>query len=255
MIRYFDINKPGYSIKCKLYCEQIRDIEHIVVFLHGFGGHKDNKAAEHFAAAAMSKFKKMAVLAFDWPCHGTDVRKSLTLEDCTTYLTFVLKYIHEELQVEDICAYATSFGAYLTLKYLHEKGNPFRKIAFRGPAVGMYDAMSHRIMSEENMKLLERGKEALVGFDRKVKVNQILVDELRDTDVRSMEFLDYADDILVIQGMKDEVLDYKEVQRFCDDNVIECILIDGADHRFQDQQKLKLAHSHIIQFFSEKAVV
>ncbi|MDO4632398.1 MAG: alpha/beta hydrolase [Eubacteriales bacterium] len=252
MERYFDINKPGYSIKCKLYCEQIREIQHVVVFLHGFGGHKDNKTAARFAEAAMSKFKKMAVLAFDWPCHGSDVRKKLTLEDCGIYLDYVLEYIREELHVTDICAYATSFGGYLTLKYLHEKGNPFRKIAFRCPAVMMYDAMSNRIMTEENRRLLEKGKEAQVGFDRTVKVDQDFVNELREQDVREMEFLDFADDLLVIQGTKDEILPYEEVMKFCDDNVIECILIEDADHRFQDLQKLKLAHSHIIQFFAAR---
>ncbi len=249
MVRYVDINQPGYSIKCKLYCEQIREIKHVVVFLHGFGGHKDNKAAERFAETAMSKFKKMAVLCFDWPCHGSDVRKKLTLDDCSIYLNYVLQYIREELQVTDICAYGTSFGAYLTLKYIHEKGNPFRKIAFRNPAIAMYDALSDRIMTEENQNLLERGKEALIGFDRLVKVDQDFIDELRANDIREMEFYDFAEDILVIQGTKDEILSYEDVQQFCDENVIECILIDNADHRFQDLQKLKLAHSHMIQFY------
>ncbi len=250
MERYFDINHPGYSIKCKLYVEQIREIQHVIVFLHGFGGHKDNKTAERFAETAMSKFKKTAVLAFDWPCHGTDVRKKLTLEDCSLYLDYVLEYIRGELHVTDICAYGTSFGGYLTLKYIHEKGNPFRKIALRCPAVMMYEAMYHRIMTEENIKLLERGKEALVGFDRTVKVDQNFINELKAVDIREMDFLDFADDLLIIQGTKDEIIPCGEIQKFCDDNVIECILIEDADHRFQDLQKLKLAHSHIIQFFA-----
>ncbi len=250
MVRYLDINQPGYSIKCKLYCEQIREIEHLVLFLHGFGGHKENKAAERFAQAAMSKFKKMAVLCFDWPCHGTDVRKKLTLEDCSIYMDYVLQYIRKELHVTDICAYGTSFGAYLTLKYIHEKGNPFRKIAFRNPAINMYEAMSGRIMTEDNRKLLERGKEALIGFDKMVKVEQAFIDELRENDIRDMEFYDFADDILIIQGTKDEILNYEDVQKFCDENVIECVLIDKADHRFQDLQQLKLAHSYIVQFFA-----
>ena len=77
MVKYIDINRPGYSVKCKVYCDAFRDAEHVIVFAHGFGGHKDNKAAERFAQTALSKIKKAAVFVFDWPCHGSDVRKKL----------------------------------------------------------------------------------------------------------------------------------------------------------------------------------
>ena len=90
MVKYLDINQPGYSIKCKVFCEAFREVEHVVLFAHGFGGHKDNKAAEKFADTALSKMKKTAVFVFDWPCHGKDVRKKLTLEDCDTYLSMVM---------------------------------------------------------------------------------------------------------------------------------------------------------------------
>ncbi len=250
MEKYFDINKPGHSIKCKLYCEKIRELEHVTVFLHGFGGSKENKTAAHFADAAMSKSKNMAVLAFDWPCHGNDVKKKLTLDDCSIYLDHVLGYVRDELHVSDICAYGTSFGACMVLNYIYENGNPFRKIALRNPAVDIYEAMSERMMTEENKKLLERGKEALAGFDRLIRVDSSFLDELREKDVRKMEFYDYAEDIFVVQGTKDEVVGREEVVKFCEDNVIEYALIEGADHRFQDLQKLKLAHSYIIRFFA-----
>lgn len=249
-VKYIDINEAGNSIKCKLFGESIRDLEHVVVFLHGYGGHKDNKAAEHFAETLLSKTKKTAVLVFDWPCHGTDVKKKLSLEDCDTYLTLVLDYVRKQLGVNDICAYGTSFGGYLTFKYLHDHGeNPFRKIALRCPAVAMCDVMYKRVMTEENVANLEKGKDVLTGFDRKVLINKAFLDSLKENDIRNWDYLDYADDILIIHGTKDELIPIEECREFCENNVIEFIAVEDADHRFQDLNKMKLAHSYIIDFF------
>lgn len=253
MVKYLDINQPGYSIKCKVFCDSFREVEHVVVFAHGFGGHKDNKAAEKFAETALSKIKKLAILVFDWPCHGKDVRKKLTLEDCDTYLTMVLQYISEEMHVKDICAYGTSFGGYLIMKYLHDHGcNPFRRIALRCPAISMGEIMYRRVMTDENRELLKKGKDVMAGFDRKVLVDQAFLDSLMEADIREWEYLDYADDILIIHGTKDEMVSFETSKSFAEDNVIEFIAIEDADHRFQDINKMKLAHSYMVEFYQGK---
>lgn len=252
-IKYIDINKNGHSIKCKIFCESIREIDQVVVFLHGYGGHKDNKAAEHFADTYLGKKKKLGVLVFDWPCHGTDVKKKLTINDCDTYLSMVLDYVRDELKVGDICAYGTSFGGYLTLKYLHDHGeNPFRRIALRCPAISMCDVMYNRVMTDENAELLRKGRDVLTGFDRKVLIDQSFLDDLKKNDLREWEYFDYADDILIIHGTKDEMVPIEESQKFAENNVIEFIAIEDADHRFQDLNKMKLAHSYIVDFFLTK---
>ena len=249
MTRYLDINQPGYSIKCKIMGENIREIKKVILYAHGYGGHKDTKAAEHFADTALSKMKKTAVLVFDWPAHGTDVRKKLTLADCDTYLTIVLDYIREQLKVEDICAYGTSFGGYLIFKYIHDHNmNPFRKVVLRCPAVSMYDIMLSRVVTDDNRAMLAKGKDILSGFDRKVMIDQSFLDELSRNDIRTWDFIDYADDIFIIHGTKDELVPLNEVKDFAENNVIEFIAVDGADHRFQNLDLLKLAHSHMVDF-------
>lgn len=251
MVKYLDINNPGYSIKCKVFCDNFREIQHVIVFTHGFGGHKDNKAAGHFADAMLSKMKKTALLVFDWPCHGTDVRKKLTLEDCDTYLTMVIDYIRTQMKVEDICLYGTSFGGYMALKYIHDHNtNPFRKIALRCPAITMGEVMRERIMTEENKAALSKGKDVMIGFDRKVLVDQAFLDNILEADIRDYDYIDYADDILIIHGTRDEIVPAEVSKEFAENNVIEFIGIEDADHRFQDLNKMKLAHSHMIDFYS-----
>ena len=155
--RYFEINENGHNIRCKLYARELHDIHRVVIFCHGFGGHKDNAAAEKFAERMLSKQKGAAMITFNWPCHGDDVKKKLCLADCNAYLELVLSYARRQYQTEELYAYATSFGGYLTLKYIAEHGNPFRKIALRCPAVNMYDLLTKVIMTEEELaKLRER---------------------------------------------------------------------------------------------------
>lgn len=250
MAKYVDINRPGFSIKCKIYCDSIRDIKEAVIYVHGFGGHKETKAAEHFADTLMSKRKKAAVICFDLPCHGTDVKKKVTLEDCNLYLETVLDYVKNDLHAETIFAYGTSFGGYLLLKYLKDHNeNPFKKIALRCPAVPMYETMCQRILTEENLALIEKGKSVEAGFDRMCLVDKEFFDSLKEEDIRKYEYFDYADDILIIQGNKDELIPLSVVKAFAEDNVINFIELDGADHRFQNLDKLKLSHSYIMDFF------
>ncbi len=154
MAKYLDINENGCSIRCKLYCTDPRAVRRVIVFCHGFGGHKDNKAAETFAEHAVAKRKGTAVIAFDWPCHGSDARKNLLLEDCDTYLTTVIAYVRERFATDELYAYGTSFGGYLLLKYLSEHGNPFRKVALRCPAINMLGSLMGVVSTEADRELL-----------------------------------------------------------------------------------------------------
>ena len=136
MEKHFDINEQGLSIRCKLICsasdKTARSFDHIAIVTHGFGSNKETAGTSNFGEHLTSKFKGWGVIAFDWPCHGMDARKKLTVGECLTYLTIVTEYAKRELQAKDVCIYSTSLGGYLTLRYLIEVGNPFRKIALPG---------------------------------------------------------------------------------------------------------------------------
>ncbi len=70
-----------HNVRCKVYTPDDGKIENMVIFGHGFAGHKDNKAAERLADKLISKNKGFALITFDLPCHGDDVKKKLYLED------------------------------------------------------------------------------------------------------------------------------------------------------------------------------
>ena len=249
MHRYFEINESGHNIRCKIYYQDLKNINRMVIFCHGFGGHKDNAAAEKFANRLISKYKGTAMVTFNWPCHGDDVKKKLCLEDCTTYLDLVIRHVNRQFAPQALYCYATSFGGYLTLRYISQHGNPFRKIALRCPAVNMYDSITKTIMSSEDFDKLQAKKEILVGFDRKIPVSLSFLEELRVNDIQVIDYLDYAEDILILHGTADEVVSFDASFTFAENNLIEFIPVEGADHRFRDANKMEQAMKHILNFY------
>ena len=250
MHRYFEINEGGHNIRCKLYCQDPKSIRRMVLFCHGFGGHKDNGAAEKFAERMLTKHKGTAMVTFNWPSHGDDVKKKLSLADCDTYLTLVIDHLGQKYQPESLNCYATSFGGYLTLKYISEHGNPFRRIALRCPAVNMYDVLTGSIMASGDLEKLRKGKDVLVGFDRKILVGLPFLEELQANDIRQRDFLDYAEDILILHGTADEIVPFDAAYAFAEDKLIEFTPVEGADHRFRDPKKMEQAIKQILEFYA-----
>ena len=244
------VSRNGYNVSAKLYHEEKKDVKGVVLFGHGFGGHKDNKAAERFAQRALDKLH-MATVCFNWPCHGDDVRKKLRLGDCDGYLTAMIEDVRARLGDPALYAYATSFGGFLFLKYILEHGSPFVRMALRSPAVDLYRVQTGRIMSPDELERVEKGKEVVVGFDRKVAIDKAYLDEIRAVDLLHEDFTPWMDDVLILHGTRDEIVPFDTVQQFADDQLMEFVPIEGADHRFQDPRAMDEAIKAILEFFGE----
>ena len=252
MEKYFNLNAEGCSIRCKLYYDDLSRIRRAVLFGHGFGGHKDNRAAARLAARMLEKNKGCLLMTFKWPCHGDDVRKLLRLEDCDRYLRLALDWLRQHFPEAELDACATSFGGYLFLKWISEHGSPFARIALRCPAVCMYKVLCTAVLTEENLRLLERGKNVPAGFDRKIAVDRVFLESLRDADLTQRDFLPWADDVLILHGKEDEIVPIEDVKRFAEENVIDFIPVEGADHRFQNPKAMELATKEILRFLELK---
>lgn len=251
MHKYFDINEQGFSIRCKLYYNKdLHNLSNIVIATYGFGGNKDNKAVEKFADRITTKFKGYGVVCFDWPCHGMDARNKLILDECSLYLEQVLNYVKNELKAEKIFNYSSSFGSYVTLRYINEKGsNPFTKTAFRCSAIRMYEAMVKNVTEDDWIKL-NKGKEILRGHDRKIKITKEFLEDLKANDVSRYDYMEFADDIIMIHGTKDEMAPIEWVEEFSENNVIELVAVENADHPFSNPDYMDFAIQKMIEFFA-----
>ncbi len=245
----FQITKSGHNIKCKMYYGDKSNIQNVIIYVHGFAGHKDNNAAQKLAEKMISKKKTTALVIFDLPGHGEDVKKRISLEDCNTYLEFVISHVKEEYGEARIYASGTSFGCYLILKYIQEHDNPFAKIALRSPAVNMYELMITKVLEEDDYVKLDKGKDVLRGFDRKVGVDKKFIESLKENDLFKYDYMDFADDILLIHGEKDEIVPVNRVVEFSEKNVIELIVEEGADHRFRNPLAMGNVIKNIMNWF------
>ena len=250
MEKLFDLNEKGCSIRCRLYApDRARQLPQLVLYGHGFGGHKDNRAAARFADYLLAKRHDAGLVCFDWPCHGGDGRKKLLLEDCSLYLELLVRALPKLFGSEALYGYATSFGAYLFLKYAAEHGSPFRRMALRCPAVPMADVLEKNIMGEEERRLLARGKDALVGFDRKIRISPEFLAAVRAADLRGMDFSSCRDELLLLHGTKDEIVPFEAVERFAEEQRLLLLPVEKADHRFQDPLLMGEAVREIYDFF------
>ena len=252
MEKYISINQNGVSIRSKLYCTDMKDIKAVVIFGHGFSGHKDNRAAQKLAARIQKRHKDVALIVFDWPCHGDDASNKLRLADCMKYLDNVIGYVKTRFRTDKLYGCATSFGGYLFLKYIAESGDPFIKLALRCPAVDMYDVLTGRIMSDDDLAAIKKNKPVLIGFDRKVKIIKDFLAELKENDITVSDYKSIGDDTIIIHGTKDEIVPFDAAEKFAADNGIAFYPVDGADHRFSDPQKMDTAIDLILSSFSMK---
>lgn len=249
MHKYFEINDQGHNIRCKVYYKEKGPVDKAVLFCTGFAGHKDNNAANMFADKLLSKNKKVVVVVFNWPAHGDDVKKKLDLNDCTTYLDLVVARIRSEYKVKQLYCYTTSFGGYVVLKYISEHDNPFEKIAIRCPAVNMYDVLVKNIIKDEEYDRIMKGESVLVGFDRKVIITPALLEDFKANDIRQRDYLDFLETILIMHGTADEIVPFEDSRTFAENQLIEFIPIEGADHRFQNPAHMSLANKYVREFF------
>ena len=243
----FSINENGRSIRCRLYAGAAEP-KRVVIYGHGFAGHKENKAALRFATKYISKHADAAVIVFDWPCHGEDALKNISLADCDLYLKTVIEYAEKHYDAK-LYGYATSFGGYLFLKYMTDHGNPFAFTAFRNPAVNMHAVMCRTVLSPDAEALLAKGKPVMAGFDRKIRITKEFLNELKAADITGCDFTEFADSILITQGMKDEVVEPSENESFAEKNGMLFFPFEKADHRFSDPSMMDESISTIISFF------
>lgn len=79
-------------------------------------------------------------------------------------------------------------------------------------------------LSEEERQKLAKGREILWGLIARWKSAKPF-DEL--TDITQNDYLDYAEQILILHGTEDEMVALSTSQQFADNNVIELLPIEG----------------------------
>ena len=224
------LEKDGLKIPCRLTQPDRAEIRRIVLGVHGFGGCAAD-AIQEGIAEEMGLFYAVT-LRFDFPAHGESPMDSddLTLGNCRNSLLAVARFARQQYpEVEDLCVFATGFGAYVTLLCLEDLTQmPGRvKLVIQTPSVRMDQTLlAMRGVTEQTLRAVDRVAfaaprpfEATYSFYKELRANPALAE--------------YPIPFLILQGEADDFIPKSDIQALHEWNEeSKLVYIPGATHRF-----------------------
>lgn len=229
MKKNFMLTEGNLSIPCKLTEPDYGSVRRVVLGVHGLGGSSRDQIQAGIAEE-MDLFSSIT-LRFDFPAHGENPEEELTLDGCVNTLLAVARYAREQYpQVEDLCIFASGFGAYVTLVTLEDLMEmPGKvKLVVQTPSVMMHEtllAMKH--ITEPTLKAMERTR--FTKLDRPFDVTYRFYEELQETVV----LIPHPIPMLILHGEEDAYIKMEHIQHFHRINEnSQLVIIPGTSHRF-----------------------
>lgn len=231
MEKAFLLSHGELNIPCKLCVPDFGSIRRIVLGVHGFGGSTED-AIQVGIAEEMEMFYS-ATLRFDFPAHGKNPSTNLTLESCRDSLLAVAQYAREQFpEVEDMCIFASGFGAYVTLnclQYLMEMPGRI-KLVVHTPSVLMHETLlAMTRLSPQTLRAMDRYTlKAPQPFDVTYRFYQ----ELQ----RNIALTTYPIPMLILHGEDDDFIKMDHIQQFHRINEkSKLVIVPGTSHRFLEE--------------------
>ena len=216
---------------CVTYCEDV-PVKQVVLGVHGFGGSK-NDAIQQAIAEEMAMFCD-ATVRFDFPAHGENPEERLTLAGCQQTLLTVARYAKTRFpQVEDLCIFATGFGAYVTLSVLEqllELPGQIRLVV-QTPSLRMHNTLLSMLRrSEQTFRVME--KVVLPAPGRSFTVTYDFYEELK----KEMMLTTQPIPMLILHGEEDDYIPMEDIRNFRRINEdSKLVYIPGASHQFLEE--------------------
>jgi alpha-beta hydrolase superfamily lysophospholipase len=227
------LSRDDLTIVCKLSLPDYGDIRRVVLGVHGFGGSTGDEIQAGIAEE-MTLFHSASV-RFDFPAHGESPMDSdaFTLDNCAKSLMAVAQYAREEFpHIEDLCIFASGFGAYVTLLCLQDLLEmPGKiKLVVQTPSLRMHDtllAMTH--LSEQTLRVMDR---FTIPASRPFDVTYQFYKQLR----ANIALTTYPIPMLILHGEQDAYIPMEDIQNFHRINEdSELVIIPGTSHRFLEE--------------------
>ena len=225
------ITNGGRMTPCILREPDIGKPRRVVLGVHGIGGSKADQIQVSIAEE-MELFGS-AVLRFDFPAHGDNVEEILSLHGCVDTLLDVADFAAQRYpDLQDLCIFATGFGAYVTMTAMQDLVElPFRvRLVVQTPSLRMdqtvlnFTRVSAVTLEAMEMVLFKVPKRAIGFF-------YSFYEECRDNPA----FAPYPIPMLILHGQYDDYIPMSDIQLLRDLNDrSKLVIIPGASHRFQE---------------------
>jgi alpha-beta hydrolase superfamily lysophospholipase len=233
MEKSFVLTKGDLQIPCLLSHPDHGNVRRVVLGVHGFGGSLRDVIQEGIAEE-MTLFSS-ASIRFDFPAHGEHATGSegFTVANCQATLLAVARYAKERFpEVEDLCIFASGFGAYITLLCLEDLLEmPGKiKLVVQTPSVLMHETLlAMKQISRETFWALDR---ITFNTPRPFEVTYAFYEELR----KHIALATYPIPMLILHGEEDAYISMEAIQNFHRINEqSQLAIIPGTGHRFLEE--------------------
>lgn len=231
MVKEFLLSQGELRIPCKLSVPDCGQVCRVVLGVHGLGGSMED-SIQMGIAEEMELFYS-ATLRFDFPAHGSNPSQELTLQSCLDTLWAVACHARELFpEVEDLCIFATGFGAYVTLLSLQDLMElPGKvKLVVQTPSVRMHDTiLAMKGISRETLWAMDQ---VILQAPRPLTVTYRFYEELQ----ANVALNAYPIPMLILQGEDDDYIRMNDIQQFHRINDrSKLVVIPGASHRFLEE--------------------
>ena len=229
----YTIDRGGRKIPCILQTPEYGEPQRIVLGVHGLGGSMEDQIQAGIAEE-MTLFGGASV-RFDLPCHGENRTEEnvLSLQPCLDTLVAVAEDAKKKFpQVEQLCIFATGFGAYLTLvalPRLQQLPGSIRLVV-QTPSVCMHATLLAMLrISKETLRALQRyTMQAPQPFD----VTYSFYEEL----LQNVALNTYDQPMLILHGEADDYIHMSDIRAFRSVNdQSQLVIIPGTSHRFLEE--------------------
>ena len=227
------LSRGNLKIFCKQTEPEFGEIQRVVLSVHGIAGSTEDDIQTSIAEE-MEIFSS-ATIRFDFPFHGHSPmdNDSFTLENCCQSLLAAAEYAKEQYpEVEDLCIFATGFGAYIVLICLEElvKLPGSIRLVVQTPSVLMHETL----LSMKNVSLPTFRAMGEITFNSKrpLTVKYSFYEEL----FNHVALTTYPIPMLILHGEYDNYIPKEHIQnlrRLNEDAKL--VIIPGASHRFLEE--------------------
>ena len=221
----------------KIFCKQTEpdfgDIRRVVLSVHGLGGCTEDDI--QVSIAEEMEIFSSATIRFDFPVHGQSPHSDefFTLENCKRSLLAAAEYAKEQYpEVEDLCIFATGFGAYMVLiclEDLMELPGSIRLVV-QTPSVLMHETLL--FMRHLSKATFQAMGETTFRSKRPLTVKYSFYEEL----LEHTALTTYPIPMLILHGEFDDYIPIEHIhhlRRLNEDAKL--VIIPGASHRFLEE--------------------
>lgn len=231
MEKTFILSGDELRTPCTLTIPDGLPVQRVVLGVHGIGGSSFDEIQTGIAEE-MTMFSSAAV-RFDFPCHGENPCTQMSVRACRETLLSVARWIRQNFpHVEDLCIFASGFGAYITLLSLEEllEMPGTVKLVVQTPSVMMHSTML--AMRGITREMLQQQGRTTFHVPRPFDVTYEFYQELLDNQVLVAQPIP----MLILHGEADDYIRMEDIQNFRRLNEqSKLVIIPGTSHRFLEE--------------------